>query len=100
LRIQAKRLELLRPLHRSIAQPLDINAARQAALDSGSDAFGGKERQRDCHVDMTDAALVAFGYGSRVRVHLAVSKPRGAVRNIRTALVNLADEMPADEERT
>jgi hypothetical protein len=59
LRIQAKRFELPTPFRWSIAQPLDIDATRQAALDSGADQLGSKERERDGHVDMTDASFCA-----------------------------------------
>ena len=57
--IQPKRFELPIPFHRGIAQPLDVDATRQAALDSGADQLGSKEGERDGHVDMTDAASLA-----------------------------------------
>jgi hypothetical protein len=59
LPLQTKRFDLPRPFHRRIAQPFDVNAPRQAALDSGADKLGSKEGERDGHVDMTDAASLA-----------------------------------------
>ena len=46
-------------IHRRIAQPLDVDASRQTALDSGADQLGSKEGERDGHVDVADAALLA-----------------------------------------
>jgi hypothetical protein len=45
--VQPKCFELLAPLRRRIAQPLDIDAARQVALDSGANQLGSKEGERD-----------------------------------------------------
>ena len=59
LRIQPKRFELPTPFCRSIAQPRDVDAARQATLDGSTDQLGSKEGERDGHVDMTDAASLA-----------------------------------------
>ena len=59
LLIQPKRFELPTPFRRSIAQPRDVDAARQAALDGGTDQLGSKESERDGHVDVTDAASLA-----------------------------------------
>ena len=56
VRIQPKRFELPNPFHRGIAQPLDVDASRQAAFDGGANQLGSKEGKRDGHVDMTDAA--------------------------------------------
>jgi hypothetical protein len=59
LRVQPKRFELPTPFRRSIAQPLDVDASRQTALDRSADELGSKESERDGHVDLTDAALLA-----------------------------------------
>jgi hypothetical protein len=59
LRVQPKRLELPTPFRRSIAQPLDIDAPRQAALHGSADQLGSKKGERDGHVDMMDAASLA-----------------------------------------
>jgi hypothetical protein len=59
LRIQPERFELPTPFRRSIAQPLDIDAPRQAALHGSADQLGSKKGERDGHVDMTDAASLA-----------------------------------------
>jgi hypothetical protein len=58
-RIEPERFELPAPFRRSIAQSLDVDASRQAALDSSADQIGSKEGERDGHADMTDAALLA-----------------------------------------
>ena len=60
LRIQPKRFELPTPFRRSIAQPLDIDASRQAALDGSADQLGSKKGERDGHVDVTDMLLKIF----------------------------------------
>jgi hypothetical protein len=56
---QPERFELSAPFRRSIAQPLDVDASRQTALDGGADQLGSKEGERDRHVDMADTALFA-----------------------------------------
>ena len=45
LRIQPKRFELPTPFRRSIAQPLDVDASRQATLDGGADQLGSKKSE-------------------------------------------------------
>jgi len=59
LRIQAKRFELLTPFRWKFAQPLDVNALRQSALDSSADQLGSKKGERDGHVDMSSPSGVA-----------------------------------------
>jgi len=59
LRIQPERFELPIPFRWSIAQPRDVDASRQAALDRSADQLGSKKGERDGHVDMTDAASLA-----------------------------------------
>jgi len=44
-----------------IAQPLDVDASGQAALDRRADQVGSEEGKRDGHVDMADAALLPRG---------------------------------------
>ena len=56
LRIQPKCFELPTPFRRKIAQPRDVDASGQTALDGSADQFGSEEGKRDGHVDMTDAA--------------------------------------------
>src|SRR5262249_46016296 len=50
---------LARPLGRSIAQASDADAARQSSLDGCPHEFGREERERDRHVDLSNAAFVA-----------------------------------------
>ena len=61
LRIQPKCFELPTPFRWSIAQPLDVDASRQAALHGSADQLGSKKGQRDGHVDMTDTATHTGG---------------------------------------
>jgi len=59
LRIKPKRLELPTPFRRSIPQPFNVDASRQAALNSSSDQLGREECERDGHIDVTNAASLA-----------------------------------------
>src|SRR5271169_1249831 len=59
LRIETEFFKLPAPFGGSVAQPLDVDASRQAALDRGTDQVGREEGERDRHVDMADAALLA-----------------------------------------
>jgi hypothetical protein len=59
LRIKPKRLELPTPFRRSIPQPFNVDASRQAALNSSADQLGREECERDRHIDVTDAASLA-----------------------------------------
>jgi hypothetical protein len=58
-RIESERLELLGPFSRQIAEPLDTDAAGQAALYGSFDKIGRKEGERDRHIDLPDAAFLA-----------------------------------------
>ena len=58
-RSKAKRLELLAPFSRQIAEPLDADAAGQATFYGSFDKIGRKEGERDCHIDLPDAAFLA-----------------------------------------
>jgi hypothetical protein len=49
---------LPRPLGRSIAQPSDGDAARQSSLDGCLHEFGREERERDRHIDLSNAAFI------------------------------------------
>jgi hypothetical protein len=39
----------------------DANPARQSSFDGSLHEFGGEKRQRDRHIDLTNAAFVACG---------------------------------------
>ena len=54
-------LTLERPLGRWIAEAGHAYAAWQPAFDSRFHKIGSKECQRDCHIDLTDAASFACG---------------------------------------
>jgi hypothetical protein len=58
-RIESKRLELSAPFGRRIAEPLDADAARQAAFYGCFDKIGGEEGERDGHIDLPNAAILA-----------------------------------------
>src|ERR1700692_496410 len=58
-RIESERLELPAPFSRRIAQPLDTDAAGQATFYGCFDEIRGEEGERDGHVDLPDAALLA-----------------------------------------
>jgi hypothetical protein len=64
--IESERLELLAPFSRQIAEPLDADATGQATFYGSFDKIGCKEGERDCHIDLPDAAFLArakFGDG-------------------------------------
>ena len=58
-RIESERLELPAPFSRRIAQPLDANAAGQATFHGCFDKIGREEGERDRHIDLPNAALLA-----------------------------------------
>ena len=58
-RIESKRLELSAPFSRQIAEPLDADAAGQAAFYGCFDKIGGEEGERDGHIDLPNAAILA-----------------------------------------
>jgi len=55
---QTEHRVLARPLGRSIAQASNADAARQSSFDGCLDEFGREERERDRHIDLSDAAFV------------------------------------------
>jgi hypothetical protein len=58
-RIEAERLKLSAPFSRRIAKPLDADAAGQATFYCGFDKIGCEEGERDGHIDLTNAAVLA-----------------------------------------
>ena len=56
---ESQRLELLRPFGRRIAESLDADATGQASFDRCLDKVGREEGERDGHIDLPDAALLA-----------------------------------------
>src|SRR6266576_680920 len=58
-RIESERLKLPAPFSRRIAEPFDADAAGQATLYDCFDKVGGEEGERDGHIDLPDAALLA-----------------------------------------
>jgi hypothetical protein len=71
LRRKAEYLVLAGPLHRQVGEASNTHAMRQPAIDGGLDEIGGEESQRDCHVDLSRAAL--FPLGDAVRTRCCVS---------------------------
>ena len=58
-RIESKRLKLSAPFGWRIAEPLDADAAGQATFYGRFNKIGCEEGERDRHVDMPNAALIA-----------------------------------------
>src|SRR5262249_20644167 len=56
---QTEHCVLVGPLGRSIAQTSDADAARQSSFDGSLHEFGREERERDRHIDLSNAAFVA-----------------------------------------
>ena len=56
---ESERLELPAPFSRRIAEPLDAYAAGQATFHCCFDKVGCEEGERDSHIDLPDAALLA-----------------------------------------
>src|SRR6478736_3790703 len=57
--IESERLKLPAPFNRRIAKPFDTDATGQATFYGCFDKIGCEEGERDCHVDVTNAALLA-----------------------------------------
>jgi hypothetical protein len=58
-RIESERLKLPAPFGRRIAEPLDADAAGEATFYCCFDKIGGEESERDGHIDLPNAALLA-----------------------------------------
>ena len=58
--IEAEILELPAPLDMGIAQALDVDATREAALNGGLDELWRKKRKRERQVDLTHRASLAL----------------------------------------
>jgi hypothetical protein len=55
---ESERLKLLAPICRRITEPLDTDAAGQAALHGCFDKIGCEEGERDRHIDLPNAAFL------------------------------------------
>ena len=58
-RIESKRLKLSAPFGPRIAEPLDADAAGQATFYGPFNKIGCEEGERDGHIDLSNAALLA-----------------------------------------
>ena len=58
-RIESERLKLPAPFCRRISEPLDADAAGQAAFHGCFDKIGGQEGERDGQIDLPNAAFLA-----------------------------------------
>ena len=58
-RIESERLKLPAPFSRWITEPLDADAAGQATFHRCFDKVGCEEGERDSHIDLPHAALLA-----------------------------------------
>ena len=83
LRRKAEHVVLSGPLRRQVGEASHPHAMRQPAIDGGLDEIGGKESQRDCHVDLSRAAV--FPLRDAIRTCCCVSdefiKPTAATGN-------------------
>ena len=64
IRVESERRELSAPFSRRIAKSLDANAAGQATFYGCFDKIGGEKGERDGHIDLPNAALLA---GAKLR---------------------------------
>ena len=60
IRIEAEILELLGPVRVGIPQALDIDAAREAAVNRCLDELGSKECEREREIDLAHRASLAL----------------------------------------
>ena len=51
------------PFRRQVGEASNAHAVGEPAIDGRLDQFGRKESQRDCHVDLSRAALFALRDG-------------------------------------
>ena len=58
-RIESERLKLPAPFSQGIAESFDANAAGQATFYGCFDKIGGEKGERDGHIDLPNAALLA-----------------------------------------
>jgi hypothetical protein len=58
-RIKSEQFKLPAPFSRGIAEPLDTDAAGQATFYGCFDKIGCQEGERDRHIDLPNAALLA-----------------------------------------
>lgn len=56
---QPQRCELLAPFGRGVTETFHADAPRKTPVDSRLDQTGREERQRDGHIDVTNAAFFA-----------------------------------------
>ena len=53
------------PFHRQVGEARNSHSVRKSTLNGGSNEVRREERQRDCHIDLADAAIFplcdAFG---------------------------------------
>jgi hypothetical protein len=58
-RVESERLELSAPFSRGISESLHANAARQATFHGCPDKIRCEKGERDGHIDLPNAALLA-----------------------------------------
>jgi hypothetical protein len=66
-RDETEHLALARPFGGHVGEASDAEAMRKSSLDGRFDEIGRQERQRDRHVDLADAAPLAFCNATRIR---------------------------------
>jgi hypothetical protein len=90
-RIESERLRLPTPFSRRIAKPLDANATGQATFYGCFDKVGCEKGERDRHVDLANAALLAsaklgdVGYSTRDHIIQPLAASRDSADQARAA---------------
>ena len=57
---KAEHLVLLGPFRWQVAETSNAHAMREPAIDGRFDQIGRGESQRDCHIDLSRAAVFSF----------------------------------------
>jgi hypothetical protein len=70
---KAKHLVLLGPCGGQVGEAGNAHAMRKSTVNRRFDEIGREERKRDRHIDLADAALLAFGNSFGVAVTLVAS---------------------------
>ena len=71
LRRKVEQLVLAGPLRQQIGEASNAHAMGEPAIDGGFDQIGHEESQRDCHVDLSRAAVFSLGYLVRTRCRIS-----------------------------
>ena len=80
---KTKHLVLPRPFRWQVGEASNAHAMRHPAIDGRFDEIGGEESQRDCHVDLSRAAVLPLGDAVRTRCWISdeFTEPTAATGN-------------------